>query len=113
MDLNNENKHERLTPQTREEARQLKLESGGASISLGPGSSISMGRGASMRLGNMTIPGGQHISGESPAQYVGAGTQTVTIWVSFKFQCNGEPVIPFLTNAVNNIRKIINELAAI
>ena len=43
MDLNNENKHERLTPQTREEARHLRLASGGASISLGPGSSISMG----------------------------------------------------------------------
>ena len=31
MELNNENKHSRLTPQTREEARQLTLQSGGMS----------------------------------------------------------------------------------
>jgi len=112
MDLNNENKHERLTPQTREEARQLTLESGGASISLGQGCSISMGPGTSIRIGNMEIPGGQHISGERPARYIGEGIQTVTIWVSFKFQSNGELVIPFLKNAVNKTRGIINDLAA-
>jgi len=111
MDLNNENKHERLTPQTREEARQLTLESGGGSISLGPGCSISMGPGTSIRMGNMEIPGGQHISGERPARYIGEGIQTVTIWVSFKFQSNGELVIPFLKNAVNKTRGIINDLA--
>lgn len=83
MDLNNENKHERLTPQTREEVRQLTLESGGSSISLGQGCSISMGPGAYIRMGKMVIPGGQHISSERPARYMGDGRQIVTIWVSF------------------------------
>ena len=112
MDLNNENKHERLTPQIREEARQLTLESEGASISLGPGSSITLGHGTYIKMGDMTIPGDQQISGEKPARYIGVGKQTVTIWVSFKFESNGEPVIPFLINAVDKTREIINELAA-
>jgi len=113
MDLNNENKHKRLTPQTREEARQLTLESGGASASLGPGCSISMGPGASIQMGGMSIPGGQHISGDNPAQFIGPGTQTVTIWVSFKFQSNGELVMPFLTNAMQRTKQIVDELAAL
>lgn len=110
MDLNNENKHERLTPQTREEARHLRLASGGASISLGPGSSISMGPGTSIRMGGMTISGGQQISGDRPAQFSGHGNQTVTVWVSFNFESNGEPVLPFLENAVNKTRQIVTEL---
>ena len=46
MELNNENKHQRLTPQTRKEVKQLNIKSGGggASISLGGGASISLGR---------------------------------------------------------------------
>ncbi len=111
MELNNENKHSRLTPQTREEARQLTLQSGGMSISLGPGCSISMGQGTSIQMGGMSIPGGQHISGDNPAQFFGAGTQMVTIWVSFKFQSNGELVIPFLTTAVARTKEIVGELA--
>ena len=110
MNLNNENKHERLTPQTREEARQLKLESGGAAISLGPGASISMGPGASIRLGRMSLPGGQQISGDRPARFSGHGKQTVTVWVSFKFETNGEPVLPFLINAVEKTQQIVSEL---
>jgi hypothetical protein len=113
MDLNNENKHERLTPQTREEARQLTLESHGVSISLGPGCSISLGHETSIRMGGMSIPGGQRISGDSPAQYTGTGTQTVTIWVSFKFQSNGELVMPFLKQAIQRTKQIVDELAVL
>ena len=113
MELNNENKHERLTPQTSEEKRQLKLESGGAAISMGPGTSIHMGRGASIRMGNMLIPGGQKISPSSPARYLGRGTQTVTIWVSFRFEANGELVMPFLENAVKKTNRIVSELGSL
>ena len=110
MDLNNENKHERLTPQTREEARQLRLASSGASISLGPDSSISMGPRTSIRIGGMTISGGQQISGDRPAQFSGHGKQTLTVWVSFNFESNGEPVLPFLKNAIEKTRQIVTEL---
>jgi len=110
MDLNNENKHQRLTPQTREEKKQLKLESGGTSISLGSGCSISMGPGTSIQIGGMTIPGGQNISPESPARYGGQGKQTVITWVSFKFDSNGEEVLPFLAKAIQGTRRIVDEL---
>ena len=113
MELNNENKHERLTPQTRQEARQLRIESGGAAIELGPGASISVGQGASIQFGNIVIPGGQDFSGERPAVIFGAGTQSVTIWVSFIFSTNGEHVIPFLTNAAAQVERIVQALAAI
>ncbi|MBN1342883.1 MAG: hypothetical protein JXQ73_09405 [Phycisphaerae bacterium] len=111
MELNNENKHQRLTPQTREEARELTLESDGSSLSLGPGGSISLGPGARIDVGDMIIPGGQYIAGDSPAKFVGSGRQTVTIWVSFRFESNGELVMPFLSNAVDSIRRIVDELA--
>jgi|WetSurMetagenome_2_1015567.scaffolds.fasta_scaffold325202_1 hypothetical protein len=62
MDLNNENKHSQLTPQTRDEARQLTIQSGGTSISLGPGCSIYTGHGTLIQMGGMVIPGGQKIS---------------------------------------------------
>lgn len=111
MDLNNENKHKRLTSQTREEVRELTLKSGCTSMSLGVGCSISMGPGTSIQMGGMRIPGGQQISGDNPAQFIGTGKQMVIIWVSFKFQNNGELVIPFLTTAVQNVRTIVDELA--
>jgi hypothetical protein len=113
MDLNNENKHERLTPQTREETRQLKIESGGVSMSLGEGCSISMGSGASIQMGGMLIPGGQNISANSPAKFAGKGKQTIITWVSFKFDTNNELVMPFLKTAVNKTRQIIDELSAL
>jgi hypothetical protein len=66
MQLNNENKHQQLTPQTRKEAKELRMSSGRASISMGPGASISVGRGASIRIGGMTVPGGQSFSADRP-----------------------------------------------
>jgi hypothetical protein len=96
MDLNNENKHAALTPQTRQEKRQLRIESQGAAIHLGHGASISLGTGASIRMGSMVIPGGQSFSGDQPAAIQGDGTQTIIVWVSFIFDYNGEPVVPFL-----------------
>ena len=48
MELNNENKHQQLTPQEKKERKQLNITSGGAGISLGQGASISLGPGASI-----------------------------------------------------------------
>lgn len=110
MELNDENKHERLTPQTREETRELILESGGASVSLGEGASIRMGTNTSIRMGNMVIPGDQEISVDRPAQYIGGGSQKRIIWVSFKFESNSELVIPFIKNSIEKTRVIVNEL---
>jgi hypothetical protein len=100
MDLNNENKHEKLTPQTRQEARQLRIESRGAAIDLEPGASASLGPGASIQFGDVVIPGGQEFSGERPATFYGSGTQTVIVWVSCTFDSNGQQVVPFLKTAL-------------
>ena len=113
MDLNDENKHEKLTPQTRQEARQLRIESRGAAIVLESGASGSLGQGALIQLGDVVIPGGQDFSGERPAALHGSGTQTVIVWMSFTFDGNGEQVVPFLNTALHSVERIVNELAAL
>lgn len=112
MDLNNENKHQNLTPQTRRETKQLTISSGGASISLGQGASISLGKGASISIGGVKIPGGQTFDSNNPAKITGQGTQEVITWVSFHFTTNDEPVIPLLKNALSGTKKIVDELTS-
>jgi hypothetical protein len=80
---------------------------------LGPGAGIGLGHGASIQIGDAVIPGGQDISGERPATVHGSGTQNVIVWVSFTFDGNGEVVLPFLQNAVAQVDRIVNELAAL
>jgi hypothetical protein len=113
MELNNENKHEKLTPQTRTEAKQLRIESAGTALEVGPGAGISVGPGAFIQLGDALIPGGQDFSGERPATIHGSARQTVIVWVSFSFDSNGEPVVPFLKNAVAQVERIVAELSAL
>ena len=113
MDLNNENKHQQLTPQERKETKQLNISSGGAGISLGEGASIQLGAGSSIQIGGMTIPGGQTISTKSPASTIGPGQQTLTRWVSFNFTSNNEPVLPLLQKSLTGIKSIVNELSKI
>ena len=112
MDLNNQNKHQHLTPQTRKEAKQLRLGSGGAAITLGQGAAITLGRGAQIRVGDMLIPGGQRIDVNNPPITGGGGKKEVVTWVSFSFTDNGEPVLPFLRSAVEGVATIVRELSA-
>ncbi|HCY17387.1 MAG: hypothetical protein A2Z93_13335 [Curvibacter sp. GWA2_64_110] len=113
MELNNENKHQRLTPQTRQESRQLKLSSdSGAAIILGDGASIQIGGGAFIQLGDALIPGGQSISPTNPGQIIG-GNQELTVWVSFHFSSNNMPVMPLLEQATAGVEKIVQSLAVL
>ena len=111
MELNNENKHQRLTPQTRKEVKQLNIKSGngGASISLGGGASISLGRGAVIQIGDTIIPGGQTFDANNPPITIG-GTKEVITWVSFEFTDLNEPAYPLLEKALNGCDKIVIEL---
>lgn len=111
MDLNNENKHQRLTPQTRKETKQLNIKSsgGGASISLGGGASISLGHGASIQIGDTFIPGGQSFDSNNPPVTFG-GTKEIITWVSFEFTDNGQQVVPLLEASLNGAERIVNEL---
>ena len=111
MDLCNENKHQRLSPQTRKEVKELKITSGGVEMSLRGRASIMMTGGASIRVGNALIGGGQVISPESPAQIVGTAKQEVITWVSFTFSSNDEPVLPLLRSALDGTEKIVEELS--
>lgn len=112
MKLNNGNKHQQLTPQTRREDKELRLSSGEASISLGPGASISMGPGTSIQIGGMSVPGGQVIGPKQPAHAIG-GTQEVITWVSFRFSSNGEPVLDFLRQTLKGVDRIVDELSTV
>lgn len=113
MELNNENKHQRLTPQIRKESRQLKISSSsGAAIILGDGASIQIGGGAHIQLGDAFIPGGQSISPTNPGRVIG-GNQEVTVWVSFHFSSNDMPVMGLLEQATAGVEKIVQNLAAL
>lgn len=110
MALNNENKHERLTPQKRQETKELRMTSQGAGISLSGGASISLGGGASISFGNAHLPGGQVIASGSVPTILGSAQVENITWVSFTFDANGEPVLPFLTTALNGVEMIVDQL---
>lgn len=110
MELNNQNKHQRLTPQVRREAKELRISGGGAAISVGQGASISIGVGASISIGGAVIRGGQSFGVDRPPVVEGGKSEVIT-WVSFHFEDNGQPVIPFLETALKGCREIVTELA--
>jgi hypothetical protein len=105
--LSNENKHENLTPQTREETRELRIESQGAGITLGHGAGISLGAGASISFGGAVITGEQNFEPGQAPRVEGDARVTNIIWVSFKFDGIEREVMPFLTTAVDGIEKIV------
>lgn len=112
MDLNNENKHQRLTPQVRREVRELRISGGGPSIGLGEGASISVGPGASISIGGAVISGGQTFDVNNPPRVQGGKTEVIT-WVSFHFAEVGQPVLALLSSAVAGVAEILAELQAL
>jgi len=113
MELNNESKHQRLTPQIRKETKELRVSSDGASMSMGPGASISVGPGASIQIGGLVIPGGQTFDVNKPPLTFGPGKKEVITWVSFHFSTNDIPVLPLLNQALEGVDRIVRELSAI
>lgn len=110
MELTNENKHQRLTPQVRRESKELRITGGGASIGIGEGASISVGPGASISVGGAVIRGGQTFGVGNPPRVEGGRVETIT-WVSFHFDSTGRPVLPFLEEALKGATEILNELS--
>jgi hypothetical protein len=111
MELTNENKHQRLTPQVRKETKELRISGEGASMSLGEGTSISIGQGAFISIGGSIIPGGQSFDVNRPPQVKGGKAEVIT-WVSFHFETNDQPVIPFLENVLDGVRNIVTDLSS-
>jgi hypothetical protein len=112
MDLNNENKHEKLTQQTRKEERMLRIESAGVRLKL-RGEKARMLIEGQACIGDLSFLGDQTVTVDQPAAMYGVGTQTIIVWVSFTFDSNGEQVLPFLTSAVCKVEQIVNDLAAL
>ena len=110
MDLTNENKHQRLTPQVRKESKELRISGpGGAGIALGPGAGISLGKGASISIGGAHIPGGQTFDANNPPVVHGGRVEIIT-WVSFHFDSNNQQVLPFIETAFAGVSDIVNTL---
>lgn len=112
MELTNENKHQRLVPQTRKESKELRIHGGGASISVGQGASISIGHGASVSIGGAVVRGGQTFDVNNPPQVEGGRVEVIT-WVSFHFESNDEAVMPFLETSLKGIREIVDSLSKV
>jgi hypothetical protein len=108
MELTNENKHQWLTPQVRKETKELRISGGGAQVSVGEGASILVGRGASISIGSAVISGGQSFDVSQPPQVKGGKVEVIT-WVSFLFESNNQPVMPFLEKVLLGICDICDE----
>ncbi len=112
MELNNENKHQRLTPQVRKENKELKLTSGGASLSMLGGGSLVVGNNSEFLFGGTVIPGGIYNVDNPPAMH-GPGKVEIITWVSFNFSSNNQPVLPFLEQSLGGVRKILTSLVVV
>ena len=110
--LVNENKHDRLSPQTRTEERGLKLDfSGGGGITLGAGATMS-GTGKIVSGGGVLELRGKIISGDSPAEGLPETIrQTVIVWVGFRFDAIDREALPFLKEILGVVEGIASDLA--
>lgn len=113
MDLNNENKHQKLTPQTRKEIRELRISSDNVGIRISGNAGIKITGNAYIKIGNSIITGNQNITPNNPANIHGNAKQEIIIWVSFHFSSNDEPVYPLLEKALTGTEKIVEELSKI
>jgi len=113
MELNNKNKHQQLTPQTRKEFKELRIISGERSISIREGTKVTIGKGVKVTLDGKTfIKDGQTFDVNNPPTIYGPGEIKVFIWVSFTFSHNGEPVLPLLKQSLAGAETIIDTLSA-
>jgi len=108
--LVNENKHRKLSAQTKTERKQLDISSGNVGISLRGNASIQMGTNTSISVGGRTIYGGQTISPDNPfIQGDPALNITRTIWLNFIFDELKKSVIPTISNIIEGTQKIIDD----
>ena len=114
MELNNENKHLKLTPQIKKNLKQLYIGSGGTYVPLaGPDIEIKLPKSMKISYGDATIEGGQTFSAENPPIIKGKGFSVIKSYKAFLFEKNKEEVIPFLANSLSKIEKIVRELSVI
>ncbi len=106
--ISNENKHDRLTPQSREEVETYTVEGNQGSVSVivnNPNVQVT------------SQPGAVSIFGV-PAQFTPEGIKTApsnlrhkrTVWVSFVFEGTSINVINMLNSAVPNVKALANSI---
>lgn len=113
MELNNENKHLKLSPQSKQEQKQLIIVSENKGFPIGIGGKIKMEKGSRFQFGDAIIEGEQTFNAENPPKISGGGYSIVKSWISFHFNQNKIEVLPFLKEAFNGTEKIVEELSKI
>lgn len=99
--LNNHNKHENLSTQTRTEARQVNVSAGDGTVSWRPG--VTFGPGVSI----MGVPIDPRT--QLPIPNTVLETKVVT-WVDFRFEEIDQAVLPFLEESVSKVGAVFREL---
>ena len=109
-DLTNENKHERLTPQTRDETRWIDTNPGGAGISFMP---FQPGKGG-VSFGGTVIINGVEVD-PNTLKPVGGGPQPhrETIYVDWLFATTGRSVLQTLKAIDAGVAKAVDEIAKV
>ncbi len=113
MDLNNKNKHKKLTPQIKIEKKELTTTlpspEGDTKIVFKPGAGI---KASKIQYGDQIIEGDETFNADNPLPFKGA-IHELKIWTSFNFSINNEPVLPLLDSALTGVEKIVTELSAL
>jgi hypothetical protein len=101
--LNNNNKHQDLAEQTKLESRHVRVTSPqGGGVSWGPG----------VRFNGSVSVMGVPIDPKTQLPIPNNQVKTeITIWVDFKFKENGESVVLFIRQSIENIEKIFMKLS--
>ena len=100
--LSNENKHERLTPQTRTESERVVARSQAGTVIWNP-SAVRFGSG--VHIGGAPVDPKTQLPVPSPQQ-----TISREIWVAFNFETITQPVLPFLNKCIAGVENILETL---
>jgi len=105
--INNENKHDQLTPQTRMETKRVNVKSNnGMSASWNPDAvRFGSGPGVSIFIGGVRVDPNTQLPEPSSTQ-----TVTVETWVDFQFENTEISAIWLVRESLNHIKKIFSDL---
>lgn len=106
MEINDFNKHQHLTPQTRQVTKELWIGSNGTGIKIAEGGQIILEGDASLSTGDTILRGAQIINTHQ-LPVIEVGTAEILTWVSFNFEYKNTPVLPLLTMAASGIHDIV------
>lgn len=99
--LNNKNKHEDLTPQSRREEKRVEVSNSDGKVSWGTG--VTFGSGVSV----MGVPIDPRTQLPVPNESV---KTEITTWVSFSFSETGDLVIPFIKDSISKVDTLCKDV---